>query len=135
MRVNVEANTKQATVDDPRITKLGRFLRKSSLDEIPQFFNVFMGSMSVVGPRPHMLKHTEEYSKLIDRFMARHYIKPGITGLAQCMGYRGETKHLSEMRNRVKLDRLYIESWTLMLDVKVIFLTVTGVVRGSEKAF
>jgi putative colanic acid biosysnthesis UDP-glucose lipid carrier transferase len=135
MKVNVEADAKQATKDDPRITKLGMFLRKSSIDEFPQFFNVFIGSMSVIGPRPHMLKHTEEYSKLIDTFMGRHYVKPGITGLAQCMGYRGETQTVADMENRVRLDRYYIENWTFWLDIKIVFLTVVSLIRGSDKAF
>ncbi len=135
MKVNVEANEKQATKDDPRITKLGAFLRKSSIDELPQFINVFLGDMSVVGPRPHMLKHTEEYSKLIEKFMGRHYVKPGITGLAQCMGYRGETQTVADMENRVRLDRYYIENWSFWLDIKIIFLTVVSLIRGSDKAY
>lgn len=135
MVVNTEADTKQATSNDPRITKLGAFLRKTSLDELPQFFNVFLGDMSVVGPRPHMLRHTDEYSKLIESFMGRHYVKPGVTGLAQCLGYRGETKTLVEMENRVRLDRYYIENWTFWLDIKIIFLTVISLIRGSDKAY
>lgn len=135
MKVNVEANEKQATKDDPRITALGAFLRKSSIDELPQFINVLLGDMSVVGPRPHMLKHTEEYGKLIEKFMGRHYVKPGITGLAQCMGYRGETKTLADMENRVRLDRYYIENWSFWLDIKIIFLTVVSLIRGSDKAY
>ena len=134
MKVNQEADTKQATKDDPRITKLGNFLRRSSIDELPQFLNVLGGSMSVVGPRPHMLKHTEEYSKVIEKFLGRHYVKPGITGLAQCMGYRGETRDLADMENRVRLDRHYIENWTFWLDIKIIFLTIVSLLRGSEKA-
>jgi putative colanic acid biosynthesis UDP-glucose lipid carrier transferase len=135
MSVNSESDSKQATKNDSRITKLGAFLRKTSIDELPQFFNVFIGSMSVIGPRPHMLKHTEEYSKLIERFMGRHYVKPGITGLAQCLGYRGETKDVVDMENRVRMDRYYIENWTFWLDVKIVFLTVISLVRGSDKAF
>ncbi|NBP68256.1 MAG: exopolysaccharide biosynthesis polyprenyl glycosylphosphotransferase [Cytophagia bacterium] len=135
MVVNREADMKQATANDPRITKLGAFLRKTSIDELPQFINVFLGSMSVVGPRPHMLKHTVEYSKLIETFMGRHYVKPGITGLAQCLGYRGETRTLEEMENRVRLDRYYIENWTFWLDIKIIFLTVVSLIRGSDKAY
>jgi putative colanic acid biosysnthesis UDP-glucose lipid carrier transferase len=135
MKVNVDADSVQATKSDPRITKLGTFLRKASIDELPQFFNVFVGNMSVVGPRPHMLKHTEEYSKLIDAFMGRHYVKPGITGLAQCMGYRGETKTLADMENRVRLDRYYIENWTFWLDIKIILLTIISLIRGSDKAY
>lgn len=134
MKVNVDSDSKQATKDDPRITKLGAFLRKTSIDELPQFFNVFIGNMSVIGPRPHMLKHTEEYSKL-ERFMGRHYVKPGITGLAQCLGYRGETKDVVDMENRVRMDRYYIENWTFWLDIKIIFLTVISLIRGSDKAF
>ena len=135
MIVNQDSDNKQATKDDPRITKLGHFLRKTSIDELPQFINVFIGNMSIVGPRPHMLKHTEEYSKLIEKFLGRHYVKPGITGLAQCMGYRGETKDLADMENRVRLDRYYIENWTFWLDIKIIFLTVVSLIRGSDKAF
>jgi putative colanic acid biosysnthesis UDP-glucose lipid carrier transferase len=135
MVVNTDSDTKQATKHDSRITPLGRFLRKSSIDELPQFFNVLNGTMSVVGPRPHMLKHTEEYSQLIDKFMGRHYVKAGITGLAQCLGYRGETQNLSDMENRVRLDRYYIENWTFWFDIKIIFLTVISLIRGSEKAF
>lgn len=135
MVVNSNSDTLQATKDDPRITKLGQFLRKTSIDELPQFINVFFGSMSVVGPRPHMLKHTEEYSKLIEAFLGRHYVKPGITGLAQCMGYRGETKTLADMSNRVRLDRYYIENWSFWFDIKIIFLTIVSLVRGSDKAF
>lgn len=135
MKVNNEEDSRQASKDDPRITKLGAFLRKTSIDELPQFINVFIGNMSVVGPRPHMLKHTEEYSKLIEKFMGRHYVKPGITGLAQCMGYRGETRNLADMENRVRLDRYYIENWTFWLDIKIIFLTVVSLIRGSDKAY
>lgn len=135
MYVNGEANVKQATKDDPRITPVGRFLRKTSLDEIPQFFNVLAGHMSVVGPRPHMLKHTEEYSQVIEKFMHRHVIKPGITGLAQAKGYRGETKSLILMKNRVKLDRFYIDNWSLVLDFKILFLTLYSVLKGDENAY
>ena len=121
--------------NDPRITPFGRFLRRSSLDEFPQFFNVLRGDMSTVGPRPHMIKHNEEYSKLIANFMGRHYIKPGITGLAQSMGYRGETKNIIDMQSRVKLDRFYIENWSFFLDIKIIAMTVLSLLRGSEKAY
>jgi undecaprenyl-phosphate galactose phosphotransferase/putative colanic acid biosynthesis UDP-glucose lipid carrier transferase len=135
MKVNAQADTHQASKNDPRITKIGHFLRKTSIDELPQFINVLIGTMSVVGPRPHMLKHTEEYAGLIDKFMGRHYVKPGITGLAQCLGYRGETKDLADMENRVRMDRYYIENWTFWLDIKIIFLTVVSLIRGSDKAF
>ena len=135
MTVNNDANAKQATKNDNRITKVGSFLRKSSLDEFPQFLNVFLGHMSVVGPRPHMLKHTEDYSKLIDDFMVRHQIKPGITGWAQVNGYRGPTEQLEQMANRVKFDVWYIENWSFFLDLKCIFYTVFNVVKGEENAF
>ncbi|CAN5279271.1 undecaprenyl-phosphate glucose phosphotransferase [soil metagenome] len=131
MVVNQEADTKQATVNDSRVTRLGRFLRISSLDEFPQFFNVLSGDMSTVGPRPHMLKHTKEYSQLISKFMGRHYVKPGITGLAQCMGYRGETRNINDMRNRIKLDRFYIENWSFYFDLKIIFQTIRSVAKGG----
>jgi undecaprenyl-phosphate galactose phosphotransferase/putative colanic acid biosynthesis UDP-glucose lipid carrier transferase len=135
MKVNSESDLKQATKNDNRVTKLGNFLRRTSLDELPQFFNVLEGSMSIVGPRPHMVKHTEHYSSLLKEFMARHYVKPGITGMAQIMGYRGETKELSDMRNRVRLDRFYIENWSFMLDIKIVLRTVISLVRPDEKAF
>lgn len=135
MRVNDDADHQQASRNDSRITPVGSFLRKTSLDELPQFLNVLSGEMSVVGPRPHMLKHTEEYSKVIGKFMARHFVKPGVTGLAQSKGYRGETKDIIDMKNRVKLDRFYIENWSFLLDVKIIVLTVYELLRGSEKAY
>lgn len=135
MYVNDDSDTKQATRKDARITRVGAFLRKTSLDELPQFFNVLIGDMSVVGPRPHMLKHTEEYSKVIEKFMARHLVKPGITGLAQAKGYRGETESLIKMKNRVKFDRFYIENWSIFLDIKIIFLTVDSMLRRNENAF
>ena len=135
MEINSEANVRQATYNDSRITRVGRFLRKTSLDEFPQFFNVLRGDMSTVGPRPHMIEHNEEYSKLIANFMGRHYIKPGITGLAQSMGYRGETKNIIDMQSRVKLDRFYIENWSFFLDIKIIAMTVLSLLRGSEKAY
>jgi lipopolysaccharide/colanic/teichoic acid biosynthesis glycosyltransferase len=135
MILNNEADSKQATKDDDRITRLGKFLRKSSLDEIPQFFNVLLGDMSVIGPRPHPLKLNEQFSSTIDRLMSRHYVKPGITGLAQCMGYRGETKNIHDMRNRIKLDRFYIENWSFFLDIKIMVQTVVSLLRGNENAY
>jgi Undecaprenyl-phosphate glucose phosphotransferase len=124
MVVNKQSDSIQATKDDKRITRIGRFLRKTSIDEFPQFFNVLMGDMSIVGPRPHMPFQTEEYSRSIERYMIRHFVKPGITGLAQVSGYRGETKEASLMKIRVKLDRIYIEQWSLLLDLKIIFQTL-----------
>jgi putative colanic acid biosynthesis UDP-glucose lipid carrier transferase len=135
MIVNIESDTTQATKGDTRITKLGAFLRKSSIDELPQFFNVFQGEMSVVGPRPHMLKHTEQYAQVVIKFMARHFVKPGITGLAQSKGYRGETKDIADMKNRVRLDRFYVENWSFLLDVKIIIETVISIFIKNNKAY
>lgn len=135
MKVNKDSDMVQATKHDPRKTKFGEFLRKSSLDEFPQFINVFMGNMSVVGPRPHMLKHTEEYSRLINKYMVRHLVKPGITGWAQVSGYRGETKTIEEMEGRVKRDIWYLEHWTFWLDIRIIFLTIKNAVKGETKAY
>ncbi len=135
MYANNNKEELQATKNDCRVTKIGMFLRKTSLDELPQFFNVLMGHMSVVGPRPHMLKHTEEYSKVIEKFMARHFVKPGITGLAQAKGFRGETNSIDLMEKRVKLDRFYIEKWSLILDLKIIFLTIFSLLKGDENAY
>lgn len=132
MRVNETADLVQATRDDPRITSLGKFMRKTSLDELPQFFNVLSGEMSVVGPRPHMLKHTEEYANRVGRFMQRHAIRPGVTGLAQVKGYRGEITHFEHLANRVKYDRFYVENWSLALDLKIILQTVMVMFRPSR---
>ena len=135
MRVNRDSHSKQATKNDDRITKMGKFLRRTSLDELPQFFNVFEGNMSVVGPRPHMLKHTEEYRALIEKFMVRHFAKPGITGWAQVNGLRGETKETEDMERRVQHDIFYVENWSLMWDIRIIFLTIINVIRGEDNAF
>ena len=126
---------KQAVKNDPRITKFGRFLRKSSLDEIPQFYNVFIGDMSVIGPRPHPIKLNFDYKPQISKFMLRHSVKPGISGLAQVKGYRGETNNLTSMKNRVKLDRFYVENWSLLFDIKIIFLTINHLFRKNENVF
>ncbi len=135
MTVNSEANSKQAEKNDARITKIGAILRKTSLDEFPQFFNVLIGDMSVVGPRPHMLKHTEEYSEIISDFKIRHFITSGITGYAQIKGYRGETKETEQMAARVMLDNWYLENWSLTLDIKIIFFTVWNALRGEKNAY
>ena len=135
MYVNTEADSKQASKSDARITGLGAFLRKTSIDEMPQFFNVFYGHMSVVGPRPHMTKHTVEYSGLVNKYMFRHFVKPGITGLAQVKGLRGETKSSLAMEHRIRLDMLYIENWSLILDLKIVVLTIINVFKGDEKAY
>ncbi|CAN5542682.1 undecaprenyl-phosphate glucose phosphotransferase [soil metagenome] len=135
MRVNNYNEELQAQKNDPRITNIGAFLRRTSLDELPQFFNVFLGSMSVIGPRPHMLAHTEQYSIVIDKFMVRHLLKPGITGWAQVSGYRGETEIPDLMKKRVEHDLWYMENWSLMLDVKIVFLTIINMVKGEKNAY
>lgn len=124
----------QATKEDNRVTRLGRFLRKTSLDELPQFINVFLGDMSVVGPRPHPIKLNEEYQPNIEKFWQRHAVKPGITGLAQAKGFRGGTD-FTAMSGRVRLDRFYIKNWSLLLDIKIISLTILGFLKGSENAY
>lgn len=134
MILSNDAHTKQATKEDERITSIGNFLRKTSLDEMPQFFNVFIGNMSVVGPRPHMLKHTEEYSLIIEKYMLRHLIKPGITGLSQIMGYRGTTEDSHKMKKRVKTDIYYIENWSFFLDIRIIIQTIWNILRGDKNA-
>ena len=135
MKVNADADKVQATKDDPRKTKWGNIMRKTSIDELPQFINVFKGEMSVVGPRPHMLKHTEEYSKLIDKYMVRHFVKPGITGWSQVTGFRGETKELKDMEGRIRGDIWYIEHWTFWLDIYIIYKTVANAVHGEKNAY
>ena len=113
----------QATRNDPRITRFGAFLRKTSLDELPQFFNVLQGTMSIVGPRPHAVAHNEQYRLLVENYMIRHKVKPGITGLAQIHGFRGETDTIDKMEKRIQYDLEYIQSWPLLLDIKIVFLT------------
>jgi len=135
MKVNRESNEKQATKDDTRITKLGSFLRKSNLDEMPQFFNVLMSDMSIVGPRPHMLKHTDDYSKLLNRYMVRHFLKPGITGWAQIHGFRGEIKHMQDINNRVEYDLWYLENWNIWLDTRIILMTAFNMAKGEKNAY
>ncbi len=130
-----ESETKQATKGDKRVTKIGHFLRKTSLDELPQFYNVFIGDMSVVGPRPHMIAHTNMYSELIKKYMVRQLVKPGITGAAQIRGFRGETKKLRDMEGRVRFDVWYIENWSLSVDINLIFLTIFSIFKGDEKAY
>ncbi len=135
MRLNGSADSKQAKKGDIRITKFGSFMRKTSIDELPQFFNVFFGDMSVVGPRPHMVNHTKQYSELISNYLVRQYAKPGITGWAQVNGFRGETRELIDMENRVEYDIWYIENWNILLDVKIILKTVLNVFKGEENAY
>ena len=135
MKVNTLCDTLQATENDPRKTRIGEIMRKTSIDELPQFINVLKGDMSIVGPRPHMLKHTEEYSSLINKFMVRHFVKPGITGWAQVTGYRGETKELWQMEGRVQRDIWYIEHWTFLLDLYIMYKTVYNALRGEKEAY
>ncbi len=135
MKVNAEADKLQATKGDSRITKVGAVLRKTNLDEMPQFVNVLFGDMSVVGPRPHMVSQTAQYSKLIDEYMVRHLAKPGITGWAQVTGFRGETSDISQMIGRVKQDVWYIENWSFWLDIRIIFQTVFNMIKGDKAAY
>ncbi|WP_026754295.1 undecaprenyl-phosphate glucose phosphotransferase [Sediminibacter sp. Hel_I_10] len=135
MTPNQDAHLYQATRGDQRITKIGRFIRKTSIDELPQFFNVLFGDMSVVGPRPHMVSHTNIYAKKIDKFMVRHFVKPGITGLAQISGYRGEIETDKDIIGRVKYDIFYIENWSLLLDLKIITRTFLSAIKGDDKAY
>jgi putative colanic acid biosynthesis UDP-glucose lipid carrier transferase len=115
---------KQAIKGDPRITKFGAFIRRTSLDELPQFYNVLQGNMSIAGPRPHAVAHNEEYRQLIPKYMQRHLVKPGITGWAQINGWRGETDTLDKMENRINYDLYYINNWSLWLDIKIILITI-----------
>jgi len=135
MVTNSNADLIQVTRGDSRITKFGQLIRKSSLDEMPQFFNVLLGNMSVVGPRPHMLSHTDMYAKKIDKFMVRHFVKPGITGLAQVSGFRGEVESDKDIIGRVQHDIFYIENWSFFLDLKIIFQTFFNTMNGEEKAY
>lgn len=122
----------QARRNDPRITPLGSFLRKTSLDELPQFINVLQGQMSIVGPRPHAVAHNEQYRKLIHGYMLRHKVKPGITGWAQVNGWRGETETVDKMEMRVQFDLAYINNWSIWLDIKIIAMTIFGGMRGKN---
>lgn len=135
MRPNPEAHLHQVSKDDERVTRVGRIIRKTSMDELPQFINVLKGDMSVVGPRPHMVSHTHMYAERIDKFMVRHFVKPGITGLAQVSGYRGEVENDSDIINRVKYDIFYLENWSLFLDLKIVFQTIYNAIRGDKKAY
>src|SRR5690554_2581844 len=135
MYVNKESDSRQATRNDNRITRVGAFLRKTSLDEFPQIINVLRGDMSIVGPRPHMLRHTKDYSQVIDDFMVRQFVTPGITGWAQVNGLRGETKETESMNKRVKADLWYMENWSFLLDLKIVFLTMIQAIKKNENAF
>ncbi|MFY9242539.1 MAG: exopolysaccharide biosynthesis polyprenyl glycosylphosphotransferase [Polaribacter sp.] len=135
MKINSLADKISTTKNDTRITKVGAFLRRTSLDELPQFFNVLIGDMSVIGPRPHMNIQTERYLKEIDNYLMRNSVRPGITGLAQVSGFRGEVKNKSDIENRVRLDIFYIENWSFFLDIKIIAQTFLSILKGEEKAY
>lgn len=135
MKSNKDADQKQATKGDARVTTIGRFIRRTSVDEFPQFINVLKGEMSLVGPRPHMLKHTNDYSKIVDEYMVRQFLKPGITGWAQINGYRGEITNPEQIKMRVDKDLWYLENWSLWLDIQILFLTIYYVIRGDKNAF
>ncbi|MDB2495420.1 exopolysaccharide biosynthesis polyprenyl glycosylphosphotransferase [Flavobacteriaceae bacterium] len=135
MRPNPEAHLYQIKKNDPRVTRIGKIIRKTSIDELPQFINVLKGNMSVVGPRPHMVSHTHMYAEKIDKFMVRHFIKPGITGLAQVSGFRGEVEDDNFIINRVKYDIFYLENWSLLMDLKIIVKTVYNALSGDDKAY
>ncbi len=135
MRMNDQADSKQATKNDPRVTRIGSFLRKSNLDEMPQFFNVLKGDMSVVGPRPHPIRLNQQYREIIDKYMVRHFVLPGITGWAQVNGLRGETRTPELMERRVELDVWYLENWSFWLDVKIVVKTVTNMFGKDPNAY
>ncbi len=134
MQLN-ETTEKEASKNDPRVTKMGRFMRKTSIDELPQFFNVLLGDMSVVGPRPHLWSQNKSYASKVKKYMVRHYVKPGITGLAQVKGFRGEIETDEDMINRIKFDVFYIENWSLVMDIKIILQTVINIFKGEDKAY
>ena len=132
---NKKADVIQVSKADNRITKIGKIMRQTSMDELPQFFNVLIGDMSVVGPRPHMLSHTDMYAKKVNKFMVRHFVKPGITGLAQVSGFRGEVESDKDIIGRVRFDIFYIENWSILLDIKIIIQTIVKAIKGDEKAY
>ncbi|RDV13763.1 undecaprenyl-phosphate glucose phosphotransferase [Pontibacter diazotrophicus] len=134
MHVNNQTE-QQATKHDPRVTRVGRFLRKTNLDELPQFFNVLLGDMSVVGPRPNLVSQLDQYSKVISKYKMRHFVTPGITGYAQVSGFRGETKELKLMEKRIEYDVRYMENWSFMMDMKIIFLTIWNMIKGEKNAY
>ena len=135
MHVNADSDRVQATKDDPRKFPFGNFMRKTNIDELPQFWNVLKGDMSIVGPRPHMLAHTEQYAALIGKYMVRHFVKPGITGWAQATGFRGETSELWQMEGRVERDIYYIQHWSFWLDLRIIWMTVKSCFKTDKNAF
>jgi putative colanic acid biosynthesis UDP-glucose lipid carrier transferase len=135
METNNETHLNQVSKNDPRVTKIGKIIRKTSIDELPQFYNVLIGDMSVVGPRPHIVSYNEEYALIVNKFMVRHFIKPGITGLAQTKGFRGEIESDYDIINRVKYDIFYIENWSILLDIKIILTTIYHIIKGDKKAY
>lgn len=135
MQLNDKADIDLASKNDIRITKVGKFIRKTSIDELPQFFNVLLGDMSIVGPRPHMVSVANLYALQVDKFMVRHFVKPGITGLAQIKGFRGEIETEEDIINRVKYDIFYMENWSILLDVEIILKTIYNIIKGDEKAY
>lgn len=135
MQLNDKADIDLASKNDIRITKVGKFIRKTSIDELPQFFNVLLGDMSIVGPRPHMVSVANLYALQVDKFMVRHFVKPGITGLAQIKGFRGEVETDEDIINRVKYDIFYMENWSILLDVEIILKTIYKIINGDEKAY
>jgi putative colanic acid biosynthesis UDP-glucose lipid carrier transferase len=135
MRYDPKGHFKQASKDDPRITLVGLFLRRTSLDELPQLFNVLIGHMSLVGPRPHAIIMNREYAEKIEYFMCRHVVKPGITGLAQAKGFRGEIRDTHDINSRLKLDLLYIKNWSLMFDFKIILWTIKCLLVKNDNAY
>jgi putative colanic acid biosynthesis UDP-glucose lipid carrier transferase len=135
MYINKESDINQASRNDPRFTKIGKFIRHTGLDEFPQFINVFLGNMSLVGPRPHMLKHTEDFSKVSNNYTIRHFLKPGISGWAQIKSYRGEITKPEQVQERAKYDVWYLENWSLWLDIRILFLTLINKIKGEKDAF
>ena len=135
MKPDKGAEFKQAIKNDNRVTRIGKFIRKTSIDEFPQFINVLKGEMSLVGPRPHPLKMTTDLSHEVDQYMVRHFSKPGITGWAQINGFRGEITEPKQIKLRVQNDLWYMENWTIWLDIKILFLTVYTIFKGDEKAY
>ncbi len=135
MGINKDADKLQATKEDARVTRIGKFIRKTSIDELPQFINVFKGEMSVVGPRPHMTSQSKKYAKVVDKYFVRNLVKPGVTGLSQVRGYRGEIEEVADMENRVRLDIFYINNWSFFLDIKIIVQTLFNAIKGEEKAY
>ena len=135
MKPDLGAEFKQATKNDNRVTRIGRFIRKTSIDEFPQFINVLKGEMSLVGPRPHPLKMTTDLSQVVKQYMVRHFSKPGITGWAQIHGFRGEIKEPKQIKLRVQYDLWYNENWTVWLDIRILFLTVYTIFRGDKNAY